>query len=191
MILSFGIWEVEAICWDGGLYMWRLAKEWFGEGKSRVLFWPCDVWAVCEAFRRSCLGDCGWWEPEAQKSSLEPKYTFRVLSMQPLDRTQLSREWVRWEIRSRAESWETFGWTWGTQQSGPRRGGEEVGRPGECQDVDAKKIHCLVESGTGFVKSCQRGRAMDMETRVCALTTLAVERGLESWNDERHKQVCS
>lgn len=69
-----------------------------------------------------------------------------------------------------------------TQQAGLGRGSEEVGRPGECQDMDAKKAHCLVDSGVDYVKSCQRvrARAMDAETKACAFITLSVEGRLES-----------
>lgn len=56
-------------------------------------------------------------------------------------------------------------------ESGLRRGGEEVGRPGEGHNADAKKVCGLVESGMDLVKSSQKGRAINMGTKSWALTT--------------------
>lgn len=67
-----------------------------------------------------------------------------------------------------------------TQQGGLRRGSEKVGRPGECHDVEAKKIYCFMGSG---VRLCQKllegenGGHRDAE--ICALTTLSVEDGFQ------------
>ena len=37
---------------------------------------------------------CGMWEYKAQKSSLDSRYGFRILSPQPQERIKLSRERV-------------------------------------------------------------------------------------------------
>lgn len=88
--------------------------------------------------------------------------------MLPPARTQLCGEWV--VVRDRVQG-RVLRNIYEKVESGLRRGGEEVGRPGERHNADAKKVCGLMESGMDLVKSSQKGRAMDMGTNTWALTT--------------------
>lgn len=73
------------------LYKGRFTKN--REGNQEFCFWIYVKSELCMEFSDGTVEEvCGMWEHKAQKSSLDSRYGFRILSLQPQERIKLSRE---------------------------------------------------------------------------------------------------